>query len=273
MKKIILACDGKNFPQSAFEFAKELQQKEPVLLTGAFLHAVNFEEFIPGVFAMSTGPVATFLEEEKTEHKKMIARFEALCQRNGIEYRVHEQSSNWNINDIVKETRFADMLLMSAELFCNDMNIEEPNGFMQQVLHKAECPVMLFPEAFKSFQKIVFAYDGKKESMFALKQFCNLFPQFSNIETKIVYTKEDDTDEMPDMIYIEEYAGSHFTNLDFEKLHFNGKKYFENWTRENNDSLVVSGSYSRSGLSTSLNKSFVEDIIHEHQVPLFIAHN
>jgi hypothetical protein len=273
MKKIILACDGKNFPRGAFEFVKELQQTEPVLLTGAFLHAMNFEEFLPGVFAIYAGPAAKLLEDEKAEHEKNIKLFGELCQRNGIEYRVHEESINWNINDLVKETRFADLMVMSEELFCTDINISEPNGFMQQAIHKSECPVILFPENFLPFRKVVIAYDGKKESMFALKQFCNLFPQFTNLESRVIYSKEDEDDQLPDMIYIEEYAGRHFSNLNFEKIHVKGKEYFDSWTKENNDTLVVSGSFGRSGLSTSINKSFVQDIIHKHQVPLFIAHN
>ena len=32
MKKIILASDGKNLPKGAFEFIKQLQQTEPLLL-------------------------------------------------------------------------------------------------------------------------------------------------------------------------------------------------------------------------------------------------
>ncbi len=273
MKKIIFACDGKSFPKGAFEFVKELQQKEPVLLTGVFLHALNFEEFIPGVVAFYTAPVASFLEEEKAELQKNIRSFEEICKRNGIEFRVHEESRNWNINDLAKETRFADLMLMSEELFCNDMNVAEPNFFMQQSIHKAECPVMLIPEKYMPINKIVITYDGKKESMFAIKQFCNLFPQFTNMETKIIFSKQEQSDEIPDLAYIEEYAGRHFNNIDFEKLHFKGKEFFKNWINENNYNLVVCGSYSRSGLSNSLNKSFAEDLIHEHKVPLFIAHN
>jgi hypothetical protein len=273
MKKIIIASDGNNFPKGAFEFIKRMQQTEPVLLIGAFLHAVNFEELIPGIFALSTGPAAKFLEEEKADFEKCISFFENACQRNGIEYRVHEESSNWNINDLAKETRFADLMVMSEELFCTGMNINEPNSFMKQAIHKSECPVMLFPENYKPFCKIVIAYDGKKESMFALKQFCNLLPGLTGMETKIVYSNPDNNEDIPDMAYIEEYAGRHFSDLNFEKLHIKGKEHFESWTKENNDSLIVSGSYGRSGFSVSLNKSFVEDIIHEHRLPLFIAHN
>lgn len=272
MKKIIFASDGKSFPKGAFEFAKELHRHEPVLLTGAFLHSLNFEEFLPGVFAMYASPALEFLEEEKKLNKQITKQFEDLCQRNMIEYRVHEQSPNWNIDDLTKETRFADLMLMSEELFCNDINMYQPNSFMQQAIHKSECPVFCVPENYSPVKKIIFAYDGKKESMFALKQFCNLFPQLTALETKIIYAKDEADESIPDLIYLEEFAARHFSDLDIEKVVSSGKKFFEERGNELNNSMLVSGAYSRSGLSTSLNRSFVETIIHEHRIPVFIAH-
>lgn len=273
MKKILFACDGKNLPKGAFEFIKELQQEEPILLTGAFLHAMNFELLLPGLFAMAAAPALEFLEEEKNEFKHTIAHFREMCEHNGIEYIVHEESQGWNTDDLAKETRFADFMVMSEELFCTEINPNEPNGFMQAAIHKAECPVMLFPETFKPFKKIIIAYDGKKDSMFALKEFCNLFPNYKNIETKIVYARDENKDDMPDMVLVEEFAGRHFTNLDFEKLYFNGKNHFNEWPNEYRDALIVSGSFGRGALSNFIKKSFVDDTIQQHSNPLFIAHH
>ena len=146
MKKIIFACDGKNFPKGAFEFIKELHQTEPVLLIGAFLHAMNFEEFIPAVFRIYTEPLDFILKKEAAEYEKNIALFEELCQRNGIEYKIHKESNTWHISDLEKETRYADIMVMSENLFCTDLNIPEPNAFMQQALRRSECPVWLIPE-------------------------------------------------------------------------------------------------------------------------------
>lgn len=273
MKKIIFACDGKSFPKGAFELIKEMYKTEPALITGTFLHAINFEEFLPGAFSLSAGPSKEFFEEEQREFRSMVRQFEEQCQKNGLEYRVHEESMNWNIDNLVKETRFADLMVMSAELFCDDLNTRQPNSFMQQAIHKSECPVICVPESFLSIKKIVFAYDGKKESMFALKQFCNLFPQLSALPTKIVYAKDEASVEIPDLIYLEEYAGRHFKNLDIEKVPFNGKKYFESWAKDDNNTILVSGAFGRSGLSTAFKRSFVEDVIHQHLIPVFIAHH
>ena len=272
MKKVLFACDGKNLAKGAFDFIKQLQQDEPVLVTGVFLHALNFELFLPGVFAMSAVSAMDFLEEEQTQYKETIAQFKQMCERTALEYNVHEESESLNIDDLAKESRFADLMVMSEELFCQELNPTEPNNFMRQAIHKAECPVMLFPENFKTFNRIIIAYDGTKDSMLAVKEFCNLFPQFCYMETKIVYAKNENSDDIPDMTLIEEFAGRHFPNLDFEKLSFNAK-HFDSWPDEYKDALIVCGSFGRGGLSNLIKKSFIENNIEQHRNPLFIAHH
>ena len=42
MKKIILISDGRNFSDAAFEFAKRLNELQPILLTGIFLPQTDY---------------------------------------------------------------------------------------------------------------------------------------------------------------------------------------------------------------------------------------
>jgi hypothetical protein len=272
MKKILIVTDGKTFPKGAFEFVRQQQEFEPLFLTGLFLEYVNMHELLPGVYAMAPTPVTEFLEEESSEFKKNISLFNELCVRDNIEHTVHEHGEGWDIDAFVKETRFADLLVMSEELFYNDFNDKEPNAFMQQVIHRSECPVMLFPESFKSFDSIIITYDGKKDSLFALKEFCEMFPVFKDLPTKIVYIKQHDHDDIPNMVLAEEIAGRHFSNLDFEILEAAEKDYLKNRTDEFNNALIVSGSFGRSSLSRLFKKSFIKQAIQEHRHPLFIAH-
>ena len=259
-------------PKGAFEFIKQLQQEEPVFLTGAFLHPVNFEILVPAAFAMTTIPAIEMMEEDQTQFKQSIREFRDRCERNAIEYTVHEESDQWGMEDLSKETRFADLMVMSEELFCTNINTNEPNAFMQEAIHKAECPVMLLPESYKPFNRMIIAYAGKKESMFAVKEFCNLFPAFTNMETKIVYAKNEDNDEIPDMNLLEEFAGRHFSNLTIQKDYFNPKMHFNIWPNEYRNALIICGSFGRGGFSNLIKKSFAENTIQEHSNPLFIAH-
>lgn len=40
MKKILLLCDGDNFPKGAFRFIKNIREEEPVLVKGLFFYTV-----------------------------------------------------------------------------------------------------------------------------------------------------------------------------------------------------------------------------------------
>ena len=272
MKKAILACDGKNFPKGAFEFIKELQLKEPLFVAGVFLHALNFEMMIPGLFAVTPEPVMEFLKNEHEEYENTIKEFRVLCERNALEYSVHEESKEWKIKDLVKESRFADFIAVSANFFRTDFNTPEPNFPLQQIMRQAECPIMVFPEEFSQTDRVVIAYDGSKSAMCALKEFCRIFPELQDKPVKVVFVKDEDSDEIPDMDFLEEYAGRHFTNLTFEKLRFNTKKFFADWAREQNNMLLVCGSYSHSGIADVFRENFAEEVIRTQSNAVFVSH-
>ena len=72
--------------------------------------------------------------------------------------------------------------------------------------------------------------------------------------------------------FIEEWASRHFSNLTITSLKMDAGKYFATWMGDKKESLLVSGSFSRSGVSQLLRKSFVKEVIEAHKVPVFIAH-
>ncbi|WP_018617465.1 universal stress protein [Segetibacter koreensis] len=273
MKTIVLACDGKNFSNAAFAFIKSLNEAEPILLTGAFFLSIDYRILIPSSLYPDPGPIAELVAKERVNAMNSVELFKQKCISNGIEYRLHEEGKSWEINDLVKESRFSDLLVMSEELFFKDWEARQPNHFMRQVIHNAECPVMVIPENYKTIEKILVAYDGKRQSLFALKLFSLLFPNFSNLEINIVYIDNDGKDSIPDIEYLEEYACRHYTNVNIEKLHFDTSNHFVDWVHYSKNALLVTGAFSRSGLSNLFRESFVEKLIKDHCIPVFIAHN
>ena len=143
---------------------------------------------------------------------------------------------------------------------------------MQEALHGTECPIVVVPETFKDVEHLAFAYDGKKESVFALKQFTYLFPQFVDLPAEFVYMRDEEKDDIPDLKLLEEYTRFHFNCMAASKLHFDPKKYFSTWIKNKKNALLVSGSYGRSIVSNILRRSFADKIIHDHANPVFIAH-
>jgi hypothetical protein len=146
MKKILFVCDVNNFPEGAFKFTASLNELEPILLTGAFFHSVNFDVLMPAALAIAPKPLLAFTFSDIDEVHRSIEKFERQYQRAGIEYRVHEESDVFKIADVIKETRFSDAVVISETLFFRHIDAEQPNSYMNSVLHASECPVMIIPE-------------------------------------------------------------------------------------------------------------------------------
>ncbi len=272
MKKILFVCDGGNFPEGAFRFIKLLHSYEPVFLKGIFFSPVDIEQIISLSYVPVSQPWVRFKEEEKQMVKESVEKFSHQCDNARIRYAVQDTEDSWDKHLFIKESRFADLIVISEELFCLYGFGEQPNYFMQEALRGAECPVVVIPETFVEIERLAVAYDGKKESMFALKQFSQLLTQFNELPTEFLYIKAEDNDDIPDKDLLKEYAQWHFNSLAETKLHFDAKKYFPAWLEDKKNVMLIAGSYSRSGLSNAVNRSFTERVIHNRACPVFIAH-
>lgn len=272
MKKILIAFDDGHFSKGAFEFARRLNELQPVLLTGVFLPHVDFSSS----FAYAQGGASTMIpviegyEPEIVEQQ--VREFEEACVRHHIEYRVHQDRSDFAMPELKKETRFADLLLLGSERFYANLGTETPNNYLRMALHEAECPVILAPEDFKFPQSNVLAYDGSDDAAFAIKSFCGLLPELSVNTTILVYASARPHPEMPDLEYIKELSARHFSDLRLLVLEADPKKYFDTWLSDIQNPILVCGSFGRTGFSQVLKASFISEIINDHRIPLFIAH-
>lgn len=272
MKKIIIPFDGGNFSKGAFSFACRLHETKPILLTGVFLPKVDYARFFlfPTAFAGPAYiPMPEGFEEETLENN--IEEFVALCQKNNIEHRVHKDVYDSAIPQLTRETRFADLMIIGSEVFYINGSVGTIE-YLKDALHNTECPVMIVPEKFNFPSHIILAYDGSESSVYAIKQFANLFPELCSLNTILVYAG-DEKHNIPDQVLIEELAASHFENLSISKISEEDKKNFNEWLTKRSNPLLVSGSFSRSGISELFNRSFIIKTIKEHKTPIFIAHH
>jgi hypothetical protein len=275
MKKILLAFDGSNFSEGAFEFVRRLNEMEPVLVTGVFVPQVafaNVSTYSPA--AAFAGAYVPVLDDEDTDiTNKNVDRFEKLCKKNDINYRIHKDFIDFALPELKKESRFADVLIISGELFYKRFIELDHYDYLRDLLHVSECPVLVLPEHYEFPVNNIIAYDGSEEAVYALKQFAYIFPQLAVNKTLLVYAQDkNDSRRVPSKDYIIELATQHYKDLTFYKLDMNPKKYFSTWIKNEKGSMLVSGSFGRSAFSQIFRKSFVADIIKDHKMPVFIAH-
>ena len=271
-KQVLFVCAGKEFPQGAFNFLRSMQQQEQVHVLGLFFNPIDVDAMVAVSQIVVQGPYDRLKAEE---HEAMVAAkasFTRQCEQHHIRCQVHAHDGQWDKDILVGESRFADVLVLSGELFYADINLRQPNAYLREALYSAECPVVIIPEHYKQCDHVFMAYDGSKESLFAIKQFCYLFPQLTDLPTEMLYVRDEPEDNIPDLDRLRQYTRQHFDAMGFSKLHFKPSQYFSTWIGEKKDVLLVTGSYGRSAFSYLAKHSFAEQVISEHKIPVFIAH-
>jgi hypothetical protein len=272
MKKILFLCDGDNFSQGAFRFIRQLGESGAVFAKGLFFTSIDTAQLIPIGFIPVSEPYVKLKEDEKIVLRKSQDRFSKECAAHGIKCEVSSYEGSWDKDLFIKESRFSDLVVISEELFCQDILDLQPNYFMGETLRVSECPVVVVPEDFESIDRLAIAYDGGKEALFALKQFTYLFPEYTDLPADFVHIKDEKADDIPDRELLQEYASAHFDALFASKLHFDAKKYFAGWLENRKNVFLVAGSYSRSSFSNIFRQSFADKVIANHACPVFIAH-
>lgn len=273
MKKVIISLDGQHFPKGAFEFVKRINLENKILLAGVFLSPVDYSKLLAytGLEGITIMPEWLVKNEDDVLVNKNIRLFEEACVAEGIEFRIHKDVDLMAISSLIEESRFADVLLISSELFYANVSKQQPNFYLEEVLKRAECPVMLIPENYVEPEQVVLAYDGNESSVFAIKQFAYLFPELAKKETVLLSIIQHE-DELPEYSLVTELVSRHYPGLKLQTLHLKQKKDFATWLSERPNSVVVMGAYSRSGISQLFKKSFANDVIHDITMPIFISH-
>ncbi len=272
MKKIVIAFDGRHFSEGAFEFVKLLNEKQAVLVTGVFLPVVDYAELLYSIGGIS-GPI--YYKEVEMEDTGIvlsnIKHFKTKCEHAGIEFRVHQSLDKHVISELKHESRYADLMVVGSELFYENLGNSTQDDYIGNVLHKSECPVILIPENYKHPENAILTFDGGASSVYAIKQFSYLLPELIDNKATLVFAGTG-SEHIPDLDYVKEYVSRHYNDLNIFKLQVNPELYFNTWLMDHSNSILVTGAYGRSAFSEMIKKSFITNVIHDHRLPIFIAH-
>lgn len=270
MKKMLLVCDNDHYPHGAFEFIKWIQKQEPVFVKGFFFEATGTTDLVTAGY--SAAVYNELLESRKETEGQNVERFINQCKSNNIRYLpVESDSLSWNKSFWQKETRYADLLLVSSEFQSSDLAPAPSQIHLQELLRWVDCPAVLVPESIHPPEYILGTYDGSPESMHAITQFCKTLPQYTTLPAKFVYIKNEDNDQVPDLRLLTEYVQTHFKDVEILKLHWDPDTLFTTWVECHRNALLIAGSFGRSALSTLFKKSFAAQMLRKKTSPVFIA--
>ena len=273
MKKILLAFDGEHFSHSIFDFVKHMNTQQPVLAVGCFLPSVDYTELLYSFGGVPSGPF--YMAEAVKGNPEIVARnvdyFRNLCAQNDIACSIHQSDAKRIVTAIKLETRYADLLLIEGKTFYENLGKDTQQDYVTNVLHEAECPVIIVPENFHAPESLIFAYDGSEQSVFAIKQFHYLFPFYTDLHALLVYFASKEK-QLPERQNIHELLDCYYKNTVITKMNIRNREEIAGWLQANRNIMFVCGSYGRNVLRELFHHSFASAITTQSQQLLFIAH-
>lgn len=278
MKKIIAAFDGLKLSQSTIDYTIKLGIQHEAHLVGVFLDDITYSS--RGIYQLynekefSHQRVQQIAEQDLKDRNESVAKFEAACQKAGLNYSVH-RDKNIALSDLVLESTYADLLVIDATETLNRYTEVPPTRFITELLSRVQCPVLLVPKHYTEISEVVLLYDGSPTSVYAIKTFGCLLPVLNTLPTEVVTVKSNEEDlHLPQSKLMKEFMKRHNPDATYTVL--KGQPELEipiHLRKQGGQALVVLGAYQRGSVSRLFRISMADVLVQELQWPLFIAHN
>ena len=277
MKKIIAALDGLKYSRNTTDYAINLAGESGAHLVGIFLDDITYHSYKIFELVHDEGvyeeEVKVFETRDSSLRHQASTEFEKSCLEAGISYTIHHDR-NIAIRELLHESIFADLLIIEKRETLTHYEENLPTRFIRSLLPRIECPVLLVPSGYVFPEKLILLYDGGPSSVYAIKMFSYLFPEFCKIRTEVVSViQPNESRHIPEKYLMKEFLKGHFQEASIIELkglpdaeiasHLSGRPHRE-W--------VVLGAYGRGVVSRWLKPSLADMLMQQINTPLFIAH-
>lgn len=269
MKKIMAAVDALNFSEHDLKNYIYLAEKARGELTILFLEnlageAILLSAVYEGLYAES---VKARQEKSRLNRKRLVDFYRHSCMDVTI------RSLEGDLETaLITESRFADLLLIKNATSFTGLSDANPPRFIRELLSEAQCPVLMVPDTLYDIEEIIFTYNGTFSSMFAIRQFIQVFDGLGKIPVKVVYISDDEGKRMPNGNLIRDYLGHHFEDIKYLTRGGTAAGELMALTLHKTNAVMTFGAYGRSKTSLFFHRSDVDSLLRTANAPLFITH-
>lgn len=279
MKKFLAVFDGFKMSKSTLDHAIHLAQSARAHLTGVFLDDVVYRSYDVVKVIKTFKNYDTRIKEldalDKKKRDKAELQFHNACSKAGIHFSVYREKG-FALQDTKQQSMFADLMIINENETFTKYKQELPTRFMKDLLGDIQCPVLVVPDSFKPFEKIVLLYDGGPSSLHAIKMFSYLLGSSLDCPVEVLTVKDSSLPvaAVPDNKLMRDFIKRHFSKVTYTVLNGNAEAKIRAYLGKNNGSeLLVLGAYRRSEVSRWFKPSMADMLMKELDNPLFIAHN
>jgi Universal stress protein UspA and related nucleotide-binding proteins len=277
MKKIIAAIDAMHFSEKELLSFQYIARKANGDIKAVFLENIIGQDiYLANAYPEGGGfsyeeIYDEILEEREKRRKENLERFHRYSDNSETKITLQEATGS-PVAEVINESRFADLLLINNNTSFAALRNTNPPKFVKDVLAEAQCPVIVMPEKISAVKEILLAYNGSFSSMYAIKQFTQLFPDLSHLPVNVIYVVEKENSTMPQEKQLKEYLEHHYKNVTYSILTGEPAAEFLALLMHRRECIVTFGAYGRSRLSRFFHNSEAESILRAVNVPLFITH-
>lgn len=278
MENILLVIDGARMDRPMIDFSCYLAKLTKSRIRAIFIEILEVEGASEKfeIFGSVGSTIVLPRELHERQQLQQVCEsnekiFAETCIANGIDFTIRNYHHNW-IELLLHETRFADMMVINPQTSFSERVANIPSGFAKQVLEKAECPVVIAPGSFDGVDQLLFAYDGSKSCVFAIKQFAHTFPQLANLPVTLLQIGAAEDAVADDSEKISELLDTHFPNHHFELLEGSPSNELFGYLLGKRNMFVVMGAYGRNNVSRFFRQSTADLVMKTINLPFFISH-
>jgi nucleotide-binding universal stress UspA family protein len=191
--------------------------------------------------------------------------FRDSCRDAGVEFSI-DPDSDVTIQELIDHSAFSDLILCDSKGEMGGLSLRE-------LLVDTHCPVLLVPEKAILPERAVFCYDESFSSIYALKMYSYLFPEWKDLPGVLLSINPKGDNGSGYDEYLADWLPQHFTNIEQEAPAGNLQRELVSFIRRNDEAtIVVMGSFGRNAISRLFHKSLANVVLEETNASVFIMH-
>jgi len=270
MKKILVLINDYKVPEKALNLAIKLAVQKQSTLFGIFTQSLKYtgEGYLfPSDITLTDTDVRTATDEDEHLHllDTSMKSFSESCEAANVSFKTHSLSSK-HLETLIDYSAFADLIVCDAD--------NPPTHYsMNTFLADTHCPVLMINKDYISTDMLVFAYDDRLSSIYAIRLFSYLFSFYKDLPVHFVSVLPTHVLGLEYDDLIREWLPLHYANAKIEIIKGETKNELTNYINRLSNPLVVMGAFGRSSLSRFFKESLANYIITQTNAPIFIAHN
>ena len=275
MKRLLLVVDALNPSYKSLGFGAYIANLNNCQLDIVFLENFYVDTHLVVKHVAGMAYVDWDIDEKTTAYIKKqerimqnIKEFESACEKHFVRYEIireHDPKGG-----IVARSRYSDAVIIDADISFKTDFEGIPSKFVRHFLENTECPVLISQHDLKNIDEIVFAFDEKESSVFALKQFTYLFPTLRDRPVKVVHASS--TWDKEHKASLHAWLKRYYNSIQFKLIEGRPEDAIFNYMLEKKNSILVTGAYGRGIFSNFMHHSTAERVIRMNSHPIFIAH-